>query len=384
MGKETWKDIPFIHGYQISDCGNLRSFRAGNGYTGQCWNSIPHPITPGRYTARRNKLGYMCINYRILLPDGHYKHKTMSLHKAVMLTFVGPCPDGLEIRHLNGDISDNHLANLAYGTHQENMADKKIHGTELIGSKSFSAKLIENDVLIIRQRYAKGGITQQQLATEYGLSSTAMGELLLGHHWAHVEKINPEQELYYTEQPRGDVTELTRNGIEIWVDIPDCYGYQVSNLGRIRSKWAKGVRPRVLGPRWWIMKLIDTRNRNGEIITRGVHICPEGEKPFNSPVRTIVARVFIGDSQGKESFHIDGDKSNCRLDNITYGTRYEIMRAAATRGAYSIPKILTAEKVLEIRRRGANGEIQRKLAEEFCVCPATISNIIKRKIWRHI
>src|SRR3990167_9270823 len=273
MGKETWKDIPFIHGYQISDCGNLRSFRAGNGYTGQCLNSIPHPITPGRYTARRNKLGYMCINYRILLPDGHYKHKTMSLHKAVMLTFVGPCPDGLEIRHLNGDISDNHLANLAYGTHQENMADKKIHGTELIGSKSFSAKLIENDVLIIRQQYAKGGITQQQLATEYGLSSTAMGELLLGHHWAHVAMFEPEIQPFYPSDCfiGQDHNALIRQGVEVWRDIPNHHGYQVSNMGQVCSRWERGVRPRRLGPRWIIMKGTKTNS------TRVIRLSPIGK-----------------------------------------------------------------------------------------------------------
>jgi hypothetical protein len=46
-----------------------------------------------------------------------------------MLAFVGPCPAGLEIRHLNGNATDNHLSNLTYGTKSENELDRVRHGT---------------------------------------------------------------------------------------------------------------------------------------------------------------------------------------------------------------------------------------------------------------
>lgn len=49
-------------------------------------------------------------------------------HELVMLAFAGPKPDGQEVRHLNGDPQDNRLANLAYGTRQENADDKVRHG----------------------------------------------------------------------------------------------------------------------------------------------------------------------------------------------------------------------------------------------------------------
>lgn len=43
---------------------------------------------------------------------------------------------------------------------------------------------------------------------------------------------------------------------------------------------------------------------------------------------------------------------------------------------------LTAEQVLEIRRR--TGEPQRRLAREFGVIQQTISDIQRRRLWRHI
>jgi hypothetical protein len=45
---------------------------------------------------------------------------------------------------------------------------------------------------------------------------------------------------------------------------------------------------------------------------------------------------------------------------------------------------LTPEKVEAIRRRAANGEMQRTLAEEFGVSSGTLSGIVCRRSWRNI
>lgn len=51
------------------------------------------------------------------------------VHHLVMEAFVGPRPDGIETRHLNGDPADNRLSNLVYGTKAENTKDSVRHGT---------------------------------------------------------------------------------------------------------------------------------------------------------------------------------------------------------------------------------------------------------------
>jgi len=45
---------------------------------------------------------------------------------------------------------------------------------------------------------------------------------------------------------------------------------------------------------------------------------------------------------------------------------------------------LTEEKVVEIRRRHSEGEAVKALAAEFGVNPSTVSNIVARRIWKHI
>jgi len=55
------------------------------------------------------------------------------------------------------------------------------------------------------------------------------------------------------------------------------------------------------------------------------------------------------------------------------------------RGADNHAAKLTADKVIEIRRRFAAGEnTQAQLSREFGVGAGRISDIVKRKLWAHI
>jgi HNH endonuclease len=45
---------------------------------------------------------------------------------------------------------------------------------------------------------------------------------------------------------------------------------------------------------------------------------------------------------------------------------------------------LTSKKVLEIRMRVANGEIQRKICKEYGLTIGGISHIVRRNTWKHI
>ena len=55
-----------------------------------------------------------------------------------METFIGPCPAGMEARHLNDVKKDNRLENLRWGTHGDNVQDAYNNGTKkpLTGEKN--------------------------------------------------------------------------------------------------------------------------------------------------------------------------------------------------------------------------------------------------------
>lgn len=109
MDKRTWLPIPSFEGhYDVSDVGDVRSHKSG----------APRELRPAL-----NPRGYL-IAYLHL--DGIVHRRTV--HSLVASAFIGPRPDGYEIRHLDGDRCNNRATNLAYGTGSENTYDAIAHG----------------------------------------------------------------------------------------------------------------------------------------------------------------------------------------------------------------------------------------------------------------
>lgn len=103
------------------------------------------------------------------------------VHQLVLLTFVGPCPDGYETRHKNGKPSDNRLENLQYGTPKQNDDDRTAHGTRLRGEHHGRARLTPSDIANIRnddESYA-------YLARKYGIAPSHVVRIKKGISWKH-------------------------------------------------------------------------------------------------------------------------------------------------------------------------------------------------------
>jgi hypothetical protein len=77
--------------------------------------------------------------YVTLTKDG--RQDRFQVHRLVLAAFDGPCPEGQEARHLDGNPANNRWepgseeermaagGNLIWGTHSENIRDKHRHGT---------------------------------------------------------------------------------------------------------------------------------------------------------------------------------------------------------------------------------------------------------------
>lgn len=103
----------------------------------------------GQLKGHPSPKGYLRVDLR----NGEIK-KTMTIHKIVLETFVGPRPAGLQARHKNGRKLENNLGNLCWGTATENYEDKRLHGTHQVGERHGASKLTARDVLVIREAFA--------------------------------------------------------------------------------------------------------------------------------------------------------------------------------------------------------------------------------------
>jgi len=121
---ETWKDIPGYGGFQVSDCGRIRSLtKTINGKLGSK-RKIPGKIRK----LQVDGLGYCSVMLNFG-KRGNYKH--CNVHRLVLLAFVGDCPSGFQAHHIDHNPSNNNLSNLAYVTPKENVGYSIKNGTHV-------------------------------------------------------------------------------------------------------------------------------------------------------------------------------------------------------------------------------------------------------------
>jgi hypothetical protein len=161
------------------------------------------------WIGNKHKAGYGVMQFN--------GRRTMA-HRVAWQLFRGPIPDGIEVCHNcpNGDnpacVNPDHLF---LGTHADNMADAARKGRSAsgersgirmhperypkgedhpwkrienfaVGEKNTQAKLTAEQIAQIRDRYAKGGITQRALAGEFGVHQVTVSKIVKGQRWRHV------------------------------------------------------------------------------------------------------------------------------------------------------------------------------------------------------
>lgn len=107
------------------------------------------------------------------------------VHVLVALVFYGPRPDGLEVRHLDGNKLHSSADNLRYGTNAENNADKLLHGSMPSGANHYRHRLKPAQVSEIRRRCAAGARTAA-IADEFGLTRESIRDLVARRSWADI------------------------------------------------------------------------------------------------------------------------------------------------------------------------------------------------------
>lgn len=176
---EIWKPVPGFEGYEVSDLGRVRSWISRHGR-----RSEPRPMKPAP-----DAHGYLRVTLRLNGAPVYRK-----VHQLVLEALVGPCPDGMEGCHNDGNRANAALTNLRWDTRPNNFADKIEHGTHHRGNRCPTSKLTEAQVKEIRKTYGPAvgtgyhsinGVTYDELASRYGVSKAAISLIVREERWEY-------------------------------------------------------------------------------------------------------------------------------------------------------------------------------------------------------
>lgn len=174
--------------------------------------------------------------------------------------------------------------------------------------------------------------------------------------------------------------EITKALAETWYPLHDFPGYEVSNLGRVRSFRHKNGRrksPIILKQnntgryfivQLWIDGICHTKQVSGLVLTAFKGNCPHG----------------------MEACHNDGNGFNNNVANLRWDTHKnnqadKYKHGTMANGEKQGLSKLTEMQVRSIRYQYDNENVSaRKLATKYGVDQCTIFRILGRKTWKHI
>jgi hypothetical protein len=172
---ERWALIEDYPAYEVSEYGRVRRCRPD-----RCGRGVGRPMP---WHQRASGHVYVALSRA----GGG---RTRPVHVLVARAFIGLCPPGHEVDHIDFNPANNHYTNLQYLTHADNQRRSFAAGRIVLshhrGEKANGAKLTEDAVREIRRRYQGGGVHHRQLALEFGVSQVLISKIVRKESWAHV------------------------------------------------------------------------------------------------------------------------------------------------------------------------------------------------------
>lgn len=175
---------------------------------------------------------------------------------------------------------------------------------------------------------------------------------------------------------------ITTTDDEQWRPVVGYEGrYEVSDQGRVRSLRFTNRRADFI--REVPLILAETGNLNGYL---RVSLRKEG-RASHRMVHHLVLDAFVGSRDpGCECRHLDGSRTNNRLDNLAWGTKHENAADRDRHGTTPRGEKVGSAKLTEDQVKAilADRRLLAEVAADYGVTFAAISAIRHRKTWAHI
>ncbi|MFJ5760721.1 NUMOD4 motif-containing HNH endonuclease [Neobacillus sp. NPDC093182] len=173
MEQEIWRNIPDYEDYQVSNFGNVLSFK-----NKKYQHGLPLKV-------QENRAGYIKI---IVWKNGN--QKTLKLHRIVCELFNGDAPEGKEqVNHIDGNKRNNDYTNLEWISSSENTLHAYKNGLKnhSRNKRAVVQKTLEGDILNIYPSVSKSAIAVG--GNTYGISMACKKKFksYKGYVWNYVD-----------------------------------------------------------------------------------------------------------------------------------------------------------------------------------------------------
>lgn len=174
---------------------------------------------------------------------------------------------------------------------------------------------------------------------------------------------------------------------EKWLPIPFAKGYEVSNLGSVRS-FRRSIR---MGYGFGTKSVIVKEPRSLRLYNnRGYLYVKLSGVRSPSSISRLVLLAFVGPCLiGEQCAHLDGDKLNNKLTNLAWmsakeNNSHKLMHGTAQKGERASRAKLNNNSIKQIKALKATGIYSKVIAKSFGVTPSTIDKIIRGESWSHV
>ncbi len=282
--EEVWREISLYPNYEISNFGNVRNKKT--------LLNIKQSLS-GKYKT----VGI--INFE-------NNRKTVLVHRIVAITFIENIDNKKTVNHIDLNTLNNHVSNLEWATMKEqnqhkfklkNNKDNHNSGKRKIWrlSQENKDKLELFDSITDAAKWAyNNNLTNEKILDEKAFKNISKNikrsfknRVIYNHYW-----LFDDNEIVLTEDWYPISPHLISNN----------EGYSISKTGKIKNKYNR-ITEGYLEPTGY----------------KRIHI---GDKLYR--INRLMALVFLKNPENKPMVnHIDGDKSNNKLDNLEWVTSSE-------------------------------------------------------------
>jgi hypothetical protein len=174
---EEWRAVVGFEGeFEVSNLGRVRRLFSGGADGWRIMKPSAHGSSGQYLVVNLSREGARATGRRH--QKGDYipgSKKYCKVYRLVLEAFVGPCPPGMECRHLDDHGANNRLDNLVWGTKREN-ADDMIRNGKRKGERNGRAKLTNAQADEVAKRRRKGEALAD-LSAEFGITKTRVSQL---------------------------------------------------------------------------------------------------------------------------------------------------------------------------------------------------------------